>query len=135
MISFGGHSPFDWETLNRLSKIEYLSSGDVASALAVIFIFQKPLVSYHLDMSCYGGRVVTWKLALSKFPYWNPMHFFSIGHLLLKIPHCPPPCLRPLGSGQLQPFLKQMRRIHKLSKNSHQHFMHLFSLPLTFINI
>lgn len=83
MISFGGHLPCNWEKLSKLSKMEYLSLGDITSVPAAI-INRKPLVSCHLDMCCYCERVMVWKLAFRKFPYWNSMHFFSIGHLLLK---------------------------------------------------
>lgn len=58
MVSFGGHLPCNWERLSRLSKMEYLSLGDVTNALAAIIILRKPLVSCPLDMPCYCGKVV-----------------------------------------------------------------------------
>lgn len=61
VVSFGGHLPFNLERLTRLSKMEYLSLGNVTGALTTIIIFRKPLVSCHLDMPCYCGGVVAWK--------------------------------------------------------------------------
>lgn len=58
MVSFGGHLPCNWERLSRLSKMEYLSLGDVTNALAAIIILRKPLVSSPLDMPCYCGKVM-----------------------------------------------------------------------------
>lgn len=137
MVPFEGYLPFCLrENKHIISREEFLQSwGNMTLCVVSLnFLFSwKPPASCYPDAPSTDCSAVAWKLAASRFPFWNPKSCFNwqicpLGNFpkTAGLPAC-------LIATHLHP--KQSGKLHRLKKAKQHHFLHLFPFPLMFINI